>query len=164
MPNVKGLNDLMKALDALPGKLANNCLRGALRAGAKVVANEAKRMCPQLSGELVKTIRYDVDRPKGSDAYAAYVKCGPKKAPARKAPAKGRKKARQPAQPDRRGWYAHFVEFGTVRSPARPFMRPAFDAKQAEAMAAFGAYIRKRLLTKHGIDVPGPDNERGAEE
>ena len=38
--------------------------------------------------------------------------------------------------PSNKGYvpYAHMVEYGTVRTPAQPFLRPAFDAmrKQAE--------------------------------
>ena len=40
--------------------------------------------------------------------------------------------------PSNKGYvpYAHMVEFGTVRTPAQPFLRPAFDAtrKQAEQL------------------------------
>ena len=28
---------------------------------------------------------------------------------------------------DKRAWYAHLVEFGTVKMAAQPFFRPAFD-------------------------------------
>lgn len=44
--------------------------------------------------------------------------------------------------PDRRFFYGYFFEFGTVRLPARPFARPAFDTTQREALA-----ILERELT-----------------
>lgn len=74
--------------------------------------------------------------------------------------------------PDRKkAWYAHIIEFGagahTIRprkakalrftngalrryarhpgSPARPFMRPAFDNRREQAKAVAAAEIRKRL-------------------
>jgi HK97 gp10 family phage protein len=71
----------------------------------------------------------------------------------------------------KRAWYAHIIEFGatshTIRprkakalrfitgairriarhpgSPARPFMRPAFDNRNAEAKAIAAVEIRRRL-------------------
>lgn len=44
--------------------------------------------------------------------------------------------------PDHRFFYGYFWEFGTVRLPARPFARPAFDTTQSEALA-----ILERELT-----------------
>lgn len=36
---------------------------------------------------------------------------------------------------------------------ARPFMRPALEAKAQEAVVAVGNYIKKRLSTKHGVET-----------
>lgn len=36
----------------------------------------------------------------------------------------------------RKAPHGHLVEFGTVNAPARPFLRPAYDAKQTEALDA----------------------------
>jgi HK97 gp10 family phage protein len=41
-----------------------------------------------------------------------------------------------------RAWYAHFPEFGTVHSAARPFMRPAFDRKRKDSEVSFSSVIR----------------------
>jgi len=43
---VKGLSDLNKFLQQLPAKMEQNVLRGALRAGANVIKDEAKRLAP----------------------------------------------------------------------------------------------------------------------
>ena len=40
-----------------------------------------------------------------------------------------------------RAWYAHFPEFGTVHSAARPFMRPAFDRRRKDSEASFASAI-----------------------
>lgn len=42
-------------------------------------------------------------------------------------------------------WYARFVEFGTSKMAARPFMRPAFEAKKGDAVAAIKAYLERRI-------------------
>lgn len=44
-----------------------------------------------------------------------------------------------------RAWYAHFTEFGTVHSAARPFMRPAFDRRRNDSEASFISVIRSSL-------------------
>jgi hypothetical protein len=35
----------------------------------------------------------------------------------------------------------------------KPFLRPALDAKAAEATVAAGNYIKYRLATKNGLDT-----------
>lgn len=44
--HVTGLADLQKFLDTLPAKVAANVMRGALRAGAKVIEADARAKCP----------------------------------------------------------------------------------------------------------------------
>lgn len=44
--HVKGLSDLQKFLDQLPAKMEQNVMRGALRAAAIPVRDDAKRMAP----------------------------------------------------------------------------------------------------------------------
>ena len=42
-------------------------------------------------------------------------------------------------------FYARFVEFGTVKMAARPFLRPAFEAKKGEAVDAIKVYLERRI-------------------
>lgn len=42
-------------------------------------------------------------------------------------------------------FYAHFVEYGTSRMAAKPFMRPAFDQNKGRAVDAIKDRIAKRL-------------------
>jgi HK97 gp10 family phage protein len=41
--------------------------------------------------------------------------------------------------------YGRFIEFGTSKMPAHPFLRPAFDAGANEALRVFKAEMRRRL-------------------
>ncbi len=41
--------------------------------------------------------------------------------------------------------YAPFHEYGTSKMGARPYLRPAFDAKQQKAVAIFDKVLRKQL-------------------
>lgn len=166
---VKGLAELQAALDGLPAKVEANIMRGALRAGANVIRAEAKAQVPRLHGALADSIRTSVSLRRGT--VKAAVKAG------------GRRKGKASA------FYAHMVESGTkahvikarpgsalnvhgsavmsVQHPgarAKPFLRPALDSRATAAVEAVREYIRTRLATKHGIDVPGPGNENDVDD
>lgn len=155
---VKGLRELQSFLDSVSPKIERNIIRGALRAGAKVIMQEAKANVPIKSGTLRDSIRLSV-RARGG-AVTASVKAG------------GKTKTGGDA------YYANMVEFGTaahtitaknrkvlsfggrlfqsVEHPGarpHPFMRPAFDSKSQEAVLQVGNYIKQRLATKQGLDT-----------
>ena len=170
---IKGVPQLLAALERLGPKIENNVMRGALRAGMKVIELEAKRNVSVVSGELKRTIRSGVKRKRVNGKLVAYVSAGPKEKPV-----KGKKAAKDAND----GWYAHFVEFGTAShiikarppnktlaigpaevmhpgAPKKPFLRPAVDSKGQEALAAARDYVKKRLSKKYGVDIP--DEEPG---
>lgn len=171
---VKGLADLQKVLDTLPAKIESNIMRGAMRAGSNVIMKESKQRVPVAppnqenqrlyggrTGLLRDSIKVSTNVRNGR--VTASVKAGGK---------------------DKKGgdaYYAHFVEWGTkphvikakygrmlaigvamVNHPGarpKPFMRPALDTQTGRALQAVREYIRTRLATKHGIDVPAPREE-----
>ena len=164
----KALDDL---LQTLPAKVEKNIMRGALRSGANVILEEARRNAPvgpvsgtakkkgAKPGDLLRSLRVSTRSRKG--AVSASVKVG------------GSNKKTGATV-----FYAHMLEYGTrphlikakpgsamnvngrevkyVNHPGispRPFMRPAADNKFSESVEAVQAYVRKRL-TKEGIEVP----------
>lgn len=42
-------------------------------------------------------------------------------------------------------YYAHFIEFGTKKMAAQPFMGPAFESKKEEAKGKMAEVIREEL-------------------
>lgn len=160
---VRGLQELYRALQTLPDKIQQNVLRGAMRAGAKVMAQQAKVMAPRgHSGRLVRSVRYSAQFDRRARRMIGRASSG-----------KGSRGRPNSAS----AFYARFVEFGTrphvikatpprkllaigvpsVRHPgasAKPFMRQAFAQSKTTATFAAAAYMRKRLATKHGINVP----------
>lgn len=44
-----------------------------------------------------------------------------------------------------KAFYGRFVEYGTARMPAHPFLRPAYEAKKAEALQAAQASFARSL-------------------
>ncbi len=161
---VKGLAELQRALDTLPAKIEQNIMRGALRAGIKVIAAAAAANAPQATGTL------KLDMNVGTRAKAGTVTG--RLVIGRRGKGKSGKRS---------AYYALFVEYGTrahrivakhgkalalgvsaVNHPgarAKPFLRPAFDQQAQASVEAVAAYVRKRLATKHGIDVPEPPQE-----
>lgn len=163
--NVKGLSDLAKALDTLPAKIQNNLMRGALRAGAKLVMAEAQHTAAfaDRTGALRASLRIGTKLTK--TGVMANVSAGKGK--------KGKDGKKATA-----AFYARFIEYGTkpheirakkggllaigvshVHHPGitpRPFLRPALDVTAPAAVQASAQYLRNKLATKHGIDVPEP--------
>ena len=183
MSQLKGGPELVKFLSELPDKIQRNLMRGALRAGAKVVAEEAKLRIHPVTGLTAKSIGVSTGRrngmitakvrTKGPGAYKApFLEFGtaPHWITARgaKVPtASGRavsvrtlnRAARITADGDKERHAlvinGQFVGQMIAHPGARPhpFMRPALDAKADEAVEAMGAYIRARM-TKQGLNAP----------
>lgn len=162
--NVKGLRELQAFLDQLPAKLEANIMRGALRAGAKPIRIDAQRNLQSngsiATGLLAKGIKVTTRsrkgvvtstvRTSGKHGYIAnWVEYGT---------------AAHWIKPKTgRSLYFAGLNFGAVLHPgarAKPFMRPAMDNRQQDAVIAVGNYIKARL-TKAGIEAAG-DVEVGA--
>jgi len=161
--NIKGLSELDQFLSSVAPKVERNLMRGALRAGAKVVLQDARGRIHQVSGELANGMRIGT-KAKGSKVFA-YVRF------------KGR-----------HAFIARFVEFGTrphyltgkagktanrlqkkgylsiggmiiggsIKHPGarpKPFLRPALDAQASNATIAVGNYLKAKLESKHGLDT-----------
>jgi HK97 gp10 family phage protein len=140
---VQGLKELQDALREFEPKFQKNVLRGAVRAAAAVIANEAKAAVPVLSepderrvpGLLRKSIRVMSTRVSGGMVQGG-VAAGISKS-------------------DPRPFYARFVEKGTAHMPPKPYLRPALDFGASEAIEALRAYaasrIRDALAARGGV-------------
>lgn len=119
-------SQLMKALSKLPKNIQNNVMVGATRVAANVVRDEARILVPKRTGNLSKSIQSI--RRKAQNGQITFTVT----------PSKGRNQKND-------GWYAHFIEFGTVKQVAQPFMRPAFESSENEALQVSKQYIATRL-------------------
>lgn len=143
---VTGLAGLQALLDELPARIEANVVRGGLRAAAKVVALEAKRLCPVgKTGALRDSIHVSMRSKHGH--LSATIKAGGGKV-----------------------FYAAMVEYGTARhwikpknrkslfvaglmkeavdhpgAKKAPFMRPAIDGKALGAIQTLADYLRERI-------------------
>lgn len=157
--NVTGGDAIAKALADFPVKMEVALMRGGLRAGAVVIADEARsRLVSHGSvqtGALRDSIRVRTGKKRGNTVYA-YVTAG------------SRKSKDSP-------WYAHLVEYGVKPhviiagggtksgkalaamgrilgekvdhpgAPPKPFMRPALDSKTQPAIDAVANYLKNRI-------------------
>lgn len=159
---IKGLKELDEALKAFPADFQRKVLRGALRASALPVRDEAVSMAPKKTGDLRKSIRVSTGKSRSGDTagmLAAAIKAG----------GKGKKFGNV--------WYARLLEFGVkphdirpknakslfiaglmrdlVRHPGFPenrfsFFRPALRAKLHLAAPEFKKYVEDRLAKARG--------------
>lgn len=154
-----GLKDIERALQELPRRVDRRILNEGLLDGARLVRDEARAKAPVLReehsrrrpGVLRRAIQAIRVRPQG---YAAtvLVRVRPlsKGAIARfkkKAIARGMKNVNGADNPND-PFYWRFVEFGTSKMSARPFLRPAFEAKKVAAVRAAIALFRERVQSK----------------
>lgn len=130
---IEGLKEIEDALAAAGPKLARGAVRKALKAGGAVFLKRAKALAPVLTeatpqrkpGELRNAIaevdRMDARKQQGRARIGLkYTKKGPQDP----------------------GVYGLFVEFGTKKMPAKPYMRPAYDEARKEAESVFTAELR----------------------
>jgi len=129
---VTGLSELMRNLRQLPAKVQSKALRNAVSAGAEVIRAEAELRAPRYTGKVGKD-----HPPPGTLKKAVYKAAMPDESTA----------DREVWQVNvrRKAYYAHMVEFGTVKMPARPFMRPAWDAKAGEALAVMKTKLAQAI-------------------
>ena len=140
---IEGLDELKRKLAEVPKAMRKRVLRTALAAGAREVRDVAKRNAPTLSlGSALKapyrkpnTIKQAIrvrtskaDRRAGD--VGVFVNVRPAKA--------GQRGAKNPNDP----FYWRFLEFGTKKMPARPFLQRATSALP-KALTIFQERIAK---------------------
>lgn len=157
-----GLADVKAKFELLGQRLATNVCRRGLVAGAGVIRDDARPRIPKRTGNLKKNL---IAESRG------IFKDGSGKPVEHRAVVIVRRKFKGKGYPPRT--YAHFVEYGTaphslgkgsirkvfkgskktVRqvgklhpgAKAKPFLRPAFDAKKFEAVRVIERKIREEL-------------------
>jgi HK97 gp10 family phage protein len=114
--------ELARALADLPKAVQGKTLTDALVASAQPVIEEAERLAPKSA----------VPKPIGH--MAAHIE----------PQATNRREHGKTVVvgPDREHFYGLFPEFGTQKMPARPFLRPAWDAKVGDVLSRLVSSLR----------------------
>lgn len=141
---IDGLKELNEALKRLPENVAKNVLRGATNAGASVIRKEAQQRAPVYTGNVGTghpppgTLKKSIIQRQRRDlsglvkqVFNIGVRAGVTRDKA------GNKKLG--------AYYWWWVEFGTSKMAAKPFMRPAFEAQKLAAVEAIRKYLAERI-------------------
>lgn len=160
--DVPGLADMLAELSRLPEVMQRRVVRGAVATGCSVIRREVAARAPEFTGDVAQghpppgtlkravyqarlvdqctgtaevwTVGVRAGKRQRADAfYARWVEYG--------------HYTRTPAGPGTRAARRAVARAsGTARwVPARPYFRPAFDAKRNEAMQAMQDYITENL-------------------
>lgn len=117
---VQGLQDLLDSMERLKYSYQRKLIAGALRKGAKLIADLAKRLAPNdpatAGNRIADNIAVSVV---DQSATGARAQIGP----------------------TRKGFMGIFAEKGTVKQKATPFLEPAFDQKIEDAWRAISTEI-----------------------
>lgn len=137
--NLTGFKELAEKLKQLGPRVAKNGLRAAVSSGAAVIRNEARSRAPVDTGEMRKDIHIKREKDaRGGETvaakYSVFVLSGKKSRISGKA-----------RNVDKNSYYWRFVELGTSKMAAQPFMRPAFESKKEAAVEAIGKKLDERI-------------------
>ena len=157
--DIIGMRELEDALRKLSVDVKGNPLRKAVRKMTKQFFDAAVINAQRINDPETRTNIADAmgirliplsERDKytaAGDSFEGY-EVGPRKK------GKGLKRHQEGPQPKGAylsAWYAHFIEFGTDKQTAQPFMRPALETTLDECIDAFEDDMRatiKRQVTK----------------
>jgi HK97 gp10 family phage protein len=114
-----GMEELFNQLDSL-GEDASKALKEAVMKGAEIVREDASRRAPRRTGKLSQSII--IESAEVEPDYVS-VKIGPNK----------------------EAFYGRFVEMGTSKMPAKPFLRPAWDANKENVKKIISDELKGRL-------------------
>lgn len=117
VPGVSGLMELNQEFDDFENAITEEIVTALMR-GGMILEAEAKRRCPVDTGRLRASIWNDVER-KGMTTFVLSVGTNVE--------------------------YAKFVEFGTSKMAAQPFLRPAVDACAKDVVDEIRGSIREQI-------------------
>lgn len=124
--NVSGLEEINRLLTALPDKAAKRALDAGLRAGGNIIRKEAISRAPVLKGKP-RIVMY---RGKKRIIVPGFLK----KSISVNSEGIQKNGVLFKVKVLKKAFYAHWLEWGTSKMPAQPFMRPALEVKSAEAI------------------------------
>lgn len=149
---IEGLKEVVAALKALPAELGSGGggpLRAALFKAAKIIRDDAEARAPVLTGNLRANIYVYRDRnPRASTGAAERYLIGVRTKKRRYADTRLNRRMRRVGKNFTiRGdaFYWWFVEFGTSKIGARPFLRPAFEQNKHKAVAEFTTALSRAV-------------------
>jgi HK97 gp10 family phage protein len=152
--HVEGLKEVTEAFRKLPKDLRRVALNEAVMAAARIVRNEARatfrRKWKERTGRLARAIVMKGIKEKTTDTRVTYYVLVKKNATSfarnrRALDLTKRTAGQRKGEAAGSTFYWRFLEFGTSYIRARPFMRPAFEAKVGDAISAIRDVSKKSI-------------------
>ena len=158
--HIAGLRELLQGLSELPMELGKGAIYAALGGAARVVRDKAIANAPQISasapavlagrrkvGTLKRAIRASRSKINKGQAglWEVIVRVKPLKKRQRLKFKQTTGKVGRDNPDDPYYWW--WVEFGTQKMAARPFMRPAFESTKTQQMGSISKRLAARLKT-----------------
>ncbi len=116
---IEGTEEITQALNRI-GDQAKDIIEQAVRAGAGIIREDAGRRAPKRTGKLAGSMVAEVQE--GTSNKTVFH-----------------------IGPDKKAFYGRFVEMGTCKMPARPFLVPALKGKEAEVKRSVVEEIKRGL-------------------
>lgn len=142
---IHGLDEVRRILKKLPREVADKELNRSLRAGGRPILRMARALAPTGKSSFVRKLRGKEWAHLRGTLRQGIVMRGEKKRFK-----VDRAKQRIGVAVDRRStdtpWYWRFIEFGTSKMPARPFLVPAFETLKYTANKIILRELRKGVF------------------
>jgi len=137
-------SEVQQVISKLPDVMKEKVVVGATRAAASTIAKEAKARVPVKTGLLKRSIGIGKAKKSNTpDDVVRYFVLPKTKVNFTKKVLVGTAAAKMKVKAT--AFYGHFLEHGTKKMSARPFLVPAAKASETRAVEAFRAYIVKRV-------------------
>ncbi|QDY50412.1 HK97-gp10 family putative phage morphogenesis protein [Stenotrophomonas maltophilia] len=140
--SIQGLDGLLRSLREAPKAIQGRAVQAGMRKGGNVIRDDARRRAPKESGFMASQIvtrransrsRQRAGVGQGGEYFTVGVKTGRRRKYANTK--RNRRRGRVGKVYEEAGWayYWRFLEFGTKKMRASPFLTPAGEAKGPEA-------------------------------
>ncbi len=149
---IEGLDKLLEQLKQLPAELVSvrgGPVRKALARAAFMVRDEARNLAPVRTGllkEQIAAIRNRNPREhNANEEYGVGVRAGSRKRYSNTRRNRRKQRVGGEYSAPSVAFYWRFLEFGTEKMSARPFLRPAFDQTRERALETFKLKLSEEI-------------------
>ena len=144
------LKGVLRALEKLPKELQKNAEKSVIRAGAKPILKAARARVPVDTGNLKKSLSVSIQSSKSGWVGA---RIGPRSGfKSKRGTLTGRRRDKGKGKVADAPEIAFYIETGTPKMAAQPFIRPAIESAKGEVIGAMESGL-SGYLTKAAARV-----------
>jgi HK97 gp10 family phage protein len=157
MMEVLGLKELELRLSELPEKLKTRVLAQSLQSGARLIEAQAEQNAPvSVAPHILKSYASAMFKTFKSKRMGVWLLPGNLKRNIKVkrdlSGTRGHALTYEVFVKNKDAWYWKFVEFGTRKMAAHPFMRPAFETQKGAAVLEVAAQMEARMQSEGIVD------------